>query len=96
MSLRKKQFYIIAVCLLVIAGIFVGLKDVSESANNVINSGKTPVNSDLSGLMDSMNISQFKEQRKLPDFDLMSLDGNRVQFSQYKGNVVLVAFWATW
>lgn len=96
MSLRKKQFYIIAVCLLVIAGIFVGLKDVSESSDNVINSGKTPVNSDLSGLMDSMNISQFKEQRKLPDFDLMSLDGNRVQFSQYKGNVVLVAFWATW
>lgn len=96
MSLRKKQFYIIAVCLLVIAGIFVGLKDVSESSDNAINSGKTPVNSDLSGLMDSMNISQFKEQRKLPDFDLMSLDGNRVQFSQYKGNVVLVAFWATW
>ncbi len=96
MSLRKKQFYMIAVCLVVIAGIFVGLKDESESADNVISSSKTPVNSDLSGLMTSMKIRQFTGQRELPDFDLMSLDGNRVQLSQYKGNVVLVTFWATW
>ncbi|GMR03333.1 MAG: hypothetical protein BMS9Abin21_167 [Thermodesulfovibrionia bacterium] len=96
MSLRKKQFYMIIVCLLVIAGIFVGLRDESESAGNVISSSKTPVNSDLSVLMNSMQIRQFRGQRELPDFDLMSLDGNRVQLSQYKGKVVLVAFWATW
>jgi len=31
-----------------------------------------------------------------PDFKLTSLDGKEVSFSDYKGKVVLVNFWATW
>ena len=33
---------------------------------------------------------------KAPDFTLKDLDGNEVTLSQYKGNVVLLDFWATW
>ena len=31
-----------------------------------------------------------------PDFTLESLDGNKVSLSDYRGNVVLVNFWASW
>ena len=31
-----------------------------------------------------------------PDFTLPDLDGNQVDFSEYKGKVVFLNFWATW
>src|SRR6201984_1324639 len=31
-----------------------------------------------------------------PDFTLQSLDGNNIQLSSYKGQAVLLNFWATW
>ncbi len=33
---------------------------------------------------------------KAPDFSLPDLEGNTVKFSDFKGKVVLVDFWATW
>ncbi|MFQ5989147.1 MAG: TlpA disulfide reductase family protein [Candidatus Methylomirabilales bacterium] len=36
------------------------------------------------------------EYKVAPDFTLPDLDGTKVSLSQYKGNVVLLNFWATW
>lgn len=36
------------------------------------------------------------DRRPAPDFTLVDLDGNQVTLSDYRGNVVLVHFWATW
>jgi len=32
----------------------------------------------------------------VPDFELKDINGNRVKFSDYKGKIVIVDFWATW
>ena len=36
------------------------------------------------------------DRRLAPDFTLVDLKGNQVTLSDYRGNVVLVHFWATW
>ncbi len=41
-------------------------------------------------------ISGVALAKDAPDFKLNSLDGKEVSFSDYKGKVVLVNFWATW
>jgi peroxiredoxin len=33
---------------------------------------------------------------KAPEFSLMSLDGKRINLSDYRGKVVMLHFWATW
>lgn len=37
-----------------------------------------------------------EDVRSAPDFALESLDGSRVQLSDYRDNVVVLSLWATW
>jgi peroxiredoxin len=38
----------------------------------------------------------ISEGQRAPDFDLEMLDGRKVSLSDYRGQVVLLNFWATW
>jgi thiol-disulfide isomerase/thioredoxin len=37
-----------------------------------------------------------KNRMKAPDFELISLSGDTIRLSDFKGNVVILDFWATW
>gem|GEM_PF-2449411 len=50
----------------------------------------------ISELMNSMYIIPVNEPEMAPDFELPSLEGQRRSLRQYRGNVVLLSFWATW
>jgi peroxiredoxin len=41
-------------------------------------------------------LAQAEENIPAPDFTLQSLNGGKVSLNQYRGNYVLVNFWATW
>ncbi len=41
-------------------------------------------------------VGAMAQAKDAPDFTLKSLDGKEVSFSDFKGKVVLVNFWATW
>jgi len=52
--------------------------------------------SSLSGLLTSMNIQEITKPTKAPEFELLSVTGERVSLRQYRGKVVLLSFWTTW
>ena len=52
--------------------------------------------SSIAGLLKSMSIQPVTKPAKAPDFDLHSVDGERVRLKQYRGKVVLLSFWTTW
>ena len=41
-------------------------------------------------------LTLLKEKPAAPDFNLKDVDGNSYRFSDLKGKVVIVNFWATW
>ncbi len=44
----------------------------------------------------AQSISDFFVGHAAPDFKLKDLDGHDVELSSFKGNIVLIDFWATW
>lgn len=56
----------------------------------------TNVNSDISNLLETLNIQKPVSTIQSPDFELMSIHGKRLSLSGYRDKVVLLSFWATW
>ncbi len=50
----------------------------------------------IKNLLESMNMYYFKDPVKAPGFELSSVDGKLINLEQYRGNVILLSFWATW
>ena len=50
----------------------------------------------LLGLGISLNASAVGLQEIAPDFTLKSLDGSNLRLEEYRGQVVLINFWASW
>ena len=41
-------------------------------------------------------VSEVASSNKAPDFTLSDMRGNEVSLSDFKGNIVIINFWATW
>ncbi len=41
-------------------------------------------------------IQSYAKLQSLPDFSLDDLQGNRTHIKEFKGQVILIHFWATW
>ncbi|NOT47123.1 MAG: TlpA family protein disulfide reductase [Acidobacteria bacterium] len=44
----------------------------------------------------SLNSVLPDDKKKIADFDFVDFDGKKRKFSEFKGKVVLIDFWATW
>ena len=47
-------------------------------------------------LYDTLQILKFDEPTEVPDFSLAAVDGGEKKLSDFKGQFVLLNFWATW
>lgn len=83
----KIYFSIVMICFLVLV-LFACTKDKTGE--------QTKGDSTVGDLMASMSIQQITKPVSAPDFELLSVNGERVGLSQYRGKVVLLNFWATW
>jgi len=52
--------------------------------------------SEISDLLKTLQMYEFKDPVKAPEFKLPSLDGREIRLRDYRGRVVLLNFWATW
>jgi cytochrome oxidase Cu insertion factor (SCO1/SenC/PrrC family) len=84
---KKIYFSIVMICFLALV-LFACTKDkIGE---------QTKGNSTTDDLMAGMNIQHITHPAAAPDFELLSVKGERISLSQYRGKVVLLSFWATW
>jgi len=88
---RKETGIIIILLVIILGGI---MSPINASADES-NSGIT-ADTDIQGLMNSINMSRLSELNASPDFALMSIAEEQINLRQQKGKVVLLSFWATW
>jgi cytochrome oxidase Cu insertion factor (SCO1/SenC/PrrC family) len=92
---QKHYCLILAFLVLLLAGAYACQKDQkTDSADR--NASGAQAGPGIAELLASMNMYHFTEPVEAPEFELESLDGNKVSLSRYRGNVVLLSFWATW
>ena len=90
-----------AFCALVILFSFTACqKGNQEQASSAVTgdsvSDSSQVNPKVSELLSAMDIFQFSETVKAPEFELKDLKGRTVNVAQFRGKVVVLSFWATW
>jgi hypothetical protein len=96
MKTNKKILWAVTFLIVLLGGIYGGLKEWTGASSGTANINSEPVNKTISDLIASMNMYRLKEPQSPPDFNLLSLDGEKVQLISNRGNVVLLSFWATW
>lgn len=85
----------ILIFIILLVFIFAGLME-STRASSDIPGSNIQTSTNTAELMALMNIHQLVRPEPSQDFNLMSLEGDIVRLSQYRGEVVLLSFWATW
>ena len=96
MASRRKYLYLIIMLLLLIPGCQKEREDRTESPSKKVLSGEAHANKRIAELLASVDMHHFTDPVKAPDFELNSVQGERVNLAQYRGKVVLLSFWATW
>ncbi|HBH61452.1 MAG TPA: hypothetical protein DDX85_06895 [Nitrospiraceae bacterium] len=98
MKLNKFFFYIIVILLLMplISACQNEQKGHLGSPSEKVLPGEAYTDTRVAELLASVDMHHFTEPVKAPDFELNSVQGERIDLSRHRGNVVLLSFWATW
>ncbi len=93
---RGKIFIFVIIFLSLLAVLFVKFGTDKKSP---VSSGTSKLSTGASGIPEmlaSMNMLGFTETKKAPEFELTSLEGEKISLSQFHGKAVILSFWSTW
>lgn len=90
----NKNLLSIAIIILAVAIVFVNLWKPTASEETQKNTSDEEITemADIPGA----DLSEVQEGNPAPDFELMTLDGETMKLSDYKGKKLILNFWATW
>ena len=95
--MKRGKIFIFAIILLsLLAALFVKIKTDKKSAEVPGISNSRTASSSLPDMLASLNIESFPDIKKAPEFELTSLEGEKIRLSQFHGKAVMLSFWATW
>ncbi|MBI5676283.1 MAG: redoxin domain-containing protein [Nitrospirae bacterium] len=95
--MKRGKIFIFAIILLsLLAALFIKIKSDKKSAEAPGISTSPAVSLSLPEMLASLNMTGFPEIRKAPEFELTSLEGEKISLSQFHGKAVMLSFWATW
>jgi len=69
---------------------------IGYGCNNSNSTKSVNTETSVADLMSSLNIQHISKPVSAPDFELPSVNGEKISLSNYRGKVVLLSFWATW
>ncbi len=82
MKTRTILLLCIAMLIVVLGGMYWGLKERSETPPDITYTSIEPENLTIADLMASTDIQQLTESVKAPDFELASIEGEKHRLSQ--------------
>lgn len=92
--MNNRSFYIILILFLLISG----CKKVESATvkNNNDKVGENPVNTTINDFIGKLGGGIPKEQVKMKDAEILSIDKKISKLSDYKGKIIMLNLWATW
>lgn len=93
---RGKMLLFAIIVLSLLAALFLKIKTDKKSAGSPGISTSPTVSSSLPEMLASLNMLGSDETKKAPEFELFSLEGEKISLSQFHGKAVMLSFWATW
>ena len=95
-QIRKHFLFFTIIISMLAAATYSCQMDKTDKPDTQTSSSGTKLNSNVADMVSSMNLYAFDDIVKAPDFELLSLKGEKVSLGQHRGKVVLLSFWATW
>lgn len=95
--MKHAKIFIFAIIIFsLFAALFIKFRTDKKSPEPPRISNSETASAGLPEILASLNMLGFDETTKAPEFELTSLEGEKINLSQYRGKAVMLNFWSTW